>query len=125
MPQNNYNIELMPGDTFSLNLTVKNSSGSLRNLSGHTAAMQIRPSYSSNTVTESLSTANGEISINTSSSTVSLTLSAARTAAINVDMNAGMPPRTRYVYDLELTDSANTVSKLMYGEVIVYGEVTR
>lgn len=125
MPQNNYNIELNQGDTFSLNLTVKNPSGSLKNLTGYTAAMQLRPSYSSNTVTESLSTANGEISINTSSSTVSLTLSAARTAAIKVDMDAGIPPRTRYVYDIELSDSSNTVTKLMYGEVIVYGEVTR
>lgn len=125
MPQNNYNIELNQGDTFSLNLTVKNPSGSLKNLTGYTARMQLRPSYSSNTVTESLTTSNGEISINTTSSVVALTLSATRTAAIKVDMDAGMPPRTRYVYDLELVDSSSVVSKLMYGEVIVYGEVTR
>lgn len=125
MPQNNYNIELNQGDTFSLNLTVKNPSGSLKNLTSHTARMQMRPSYSSNTVTESLSTANGEISINTTSSTVSLTLSAARTAAITVDMDNGFPPRTKYVYDLELIDGSSAVTKLIYGEVTVYGEVTR
>ena len=89
------------------------------------SAMQIRPSYPSSTITESLSTANGEISINAITSTISLSLSAARTSAIKVDLDVGIPPRTRYVYDLELTDAANTVSKLMYGEVIVYGEVTR
>ena len=125
MPQNHYNIELNQGDTLSLNLTVKESNGSLKSLTGYTAAMQLRPSYDSNTITESLSTANGEISINTTSSTVSLNLSATRTAGIKVDMNAGMPPRTRYVYDLELSDADDNVSKLMYGEVIVYGEVTR
>jgi hypothetical protein len=30
-----------------------------------------------------------------------------------------------YVYDLELIDPANVVSKLLYGDVVVYGEVTR
>jgi hypothetical protein len=35
------------------------------------------------------------------------------------------PPRSVYVYDLELTDNEGKVSKLLYGDVTVYGEVTR
>ena len=40
-------------------------------------------------------------------------------------MSNGKPPKSLYVYDLELVDSASKVSKLLYGDVTVYGEVTR
>lgn len=126
MPDNKYNIDFFQGSTFSLNLTVKNVNGALMDLTGYTARMQIRPTYSSATVTESLSSANGEITINTVTSVMSLQLAAARTANISVDMNAGsIPPRTKYVYDLELLDPGVGVTKLLFGEVTVYGEVTR
>ena len=87
--------------------------------------MQMRPSYDSGAATESLTTANGEIVIAGVSGTVNLTLAATRTANIAVDMSNGRPPRSVYVYDLELVDSGNTVSKILYGDVTVYGEVTR
>ena len=63
MPSNKYNIEMNQGDTFSLNLTVKEANGSLKTLTGYSARMQMRPSYTSNTVSETLSTSNGEITI--------------------------------------------------------------
>lgn len=115
------------GSTFGLQITVKDSAGNTRNLANHTAVMQIRPSYDSGQVVESLSTANGEIIIEGATGNVSLTLSAARTANIFVDMlDDHKPPRSIYVYDLDLINSANNaVSKLIYGEVHVYGEVTR
>lgn len=125
MPDNKFNIEMTQGSTFELNLTVKNSNGALQSLASCSSRMQIRPSYSSNTVTESLSTANGEIVIDTSNSVLSLILSAERTANIKVDLSTGLPPKTKYVYDLELIDADLKVSKLIYGEVTVYGEVTR
>ena len=40
-------------------------------------------------------------------------------------MTNGKPPKTTYVYDLELIDGDGRVSKLLYGDVNVYGEVTR
>lgn len=126
MVNNKYNIEFFQGSTFSLNLTVKETSGVLKDLAGHTARMQIRPSYNSTSVTETLSTSNGEISINTSASLISLELPAIRTANISVNLNdTSIPPRTKYVYDLELVDSNQKVDKLLYGDVVVYGEVTR
>lgn len=129
MPNNKYDIEMNQGDTFALNLIVKEANCALKDLTGYSARMQIRPSYDSSTITESLSTANGEISINTSSSSISLNLPAERTALIKVDLGsgflgAGKPPKTTYVYDLELINGED-VSKLMYGNVNVYGEVTR
>lgn len=126
MPDNKYTIEFFQGSTFSLNLTIKNSNGSLKDLTGHTARMQIRPAYNSTTVTESLSTSNGEISINVATSTMSLELPANRTSNVYVDLNgSNIPPRTKYVYDIELIDSNSKVDKILFGDVTVYGEVTR
>jgi hypothetical protein len=39
--------------------------------------------------------------------------------------SSSKPPRSTYVYDLELIDGAGKVSKLLFGDVVVYGEVTR
>jgi len=125
MTDNRYNIEMFQGSTYELQLIVKNANNTLKNLYSYSAAMQIRSSYSSNTITESLSTSNGEIVINTTSSSVNLILDSTRTANITVDLNNGVPPRTKYVYDLELTDGDGKVSKIIYGDVVVYGQVTR
>jgi hypothetical protein len=112
------------GATFGLTITVQDSTGANQDLTGYTARMQMRSAYNSGAAAETLTTANGEISI--ANSNVSITLVATRTANIYVDLNSSSkPPRTMYVYDLELIDNANTVSKLLYGEVTVYGEVTR
>jgi hypothetical protein len=120
-----YDLEIQQGSTFELYLTVKDSAGTTKNLTDYSAQMQIRSSYSSTTVTETLSSASGEIVIGGASGTINLSLSAARTAAIKVDLTNKKPPRSVYVYDLELTDTNNKVSKLLYGDVTVYGEVTR
>jgi hypothetical protein len=124
--QNKYNLEFFQGSTFTLNLTIKNSDGRLKDLTGASARMQIRPSYNSSTITESITTSNGEITINTSSSSINLVLSANRTANISVNLSdSSIPPRSKYVYDFELQEADQTVSKILYGEVTVFGEVTR
>jgi hypothetical protein len=126
MLENRYTIKIWQGATFGLTITVKDASGNTKNLENCTALMQIRPSYYSGGITETLSTANGEILISGNTGNVALALSAARTANIPVDMfDDHTPPRTKYVYDLDLKDSGNNVTKLIYGEVYVYGEVTR
>ena len=125
MSDNRYNIEMHQGSTYELQLIIKNANNTLKNLVSYSASMQIRPNYPSNTITESLTTSNGEIVINTTSSSVNLLLDHTRTANIYVDLNNGMPPKTKYVYDLELTDGDGKVSKIIFGDVIVYGQVTR
>lgn len=121
---NKYTLTIWQGSTFGLTLTVQDSAGSNISLTGYSARMQIRSAYNSGTATETLSTANGEITI--ANSNITISLAASRTANIYVDLNSSSkPPKTMYVYDLELVDNANTVSKLLYGDVIVYGEVTR
>jgi hypothetical protein len=126
MEDNRYNITMWQGSTFSLVITVQDADGAAQNLTSYSASMQIRPSYDSGIVTESLSTANGEITIDAASGNLTMTLAATRTANIYVDpLGTTKPPKTTYVYDLELVDNANTVTKLLYGDVIVLAEVTR
>ena len=125
LTNNKYNLEMWQGATFSMTVTVKDSSANVQNLTGYTARMQIRSSYDSGTVTESLTTSNGEIIITAAEGNVALELAATRTANIPVVLTNGKPPKTVYVYDLELVDGAGKVSKLLFGDINVYGEVTR
>lgn len=114
------------GSTFGLNITVKHANNAVQNLADYSARMHIRSTYNSGVIAESLTSANGEIVIDGPTGNLSLVLEATRTANIAVDLTAGgIPPKTKYVYDLELVDSANSVSKILFGECIVYGEVTR
>lgn len=125
MQGSQYNIEMQQGSTFELYLTVKDSLGVTKNLSSYSAAMQLRSAYSSSSIAESLSTDTGEITIAGPQGKINLALSSARTANIKVDLSNKKPPYSQYVYDLELTDGDGKVSKLLYGDVTVYGEVTR
>lgn len=123
---NRYNIFIWQGATFGLTITVKDAAGNVSNLTNYTARMQIREAYDSAAATETLTTANGEITITGPEGNVALELAATRTANISVDLNGpGRPPKKTYVYDLELIDTSNVVSKLLYGDAVVYAEVTR
>lgn len=125
MQGSQYPIEMQQGSTFELQLTIKDADGNVRDLTDCNLVMQIRSTYSAATPAETLSVANGEIVLAPAQGKANITLSAARTAAIKVDLASKKPPKSVYVYDLEFTDSYGTVSKLLYGDVTVYGEVTR
>lgn len=125
LQDNKYNLEMWQGATFTMTITVKDSTGNVQNLTGYTARMQMRSSYGAGTATESLTSSNGEITIIAAEGNLAFQLASTRTAAIPVDLNNGKPPKTVYVYDIELVDSNGVVSKLLYGDVNVFGEVTR
>jgi hypothetical protein len=121
-----YNLCIWQGETFGLTVTVKDINGNVSNITGYSARMQIREAYDSPTATETLTTANGEITITGAEGNVAIELAATRTANIYVDLTGpGRPPKKTYVYDLELIDTANVVSKLLYGDALVYAEVTK
>lgn len=123
---NRYNLTIWQGATFGLTITVKDVAGNVSNIAGYSARMQIRQAYDSPTPTETLTTANGEIVITGAEGNVALQLAASRTANISVDLSGpGRPPKQTYVYDLELIDTSNVVSKLLFGDATVYAEVTR
>jgi hypothetical protein len=98
--------------------------------------MQIRSTYDAATPEETLTTETGEITVTDGANgTFHIELSATRTANLEVDLSTLSTvrisdtqtvkiPRTIYVYDLELINGTE-VNKVMYGDVNVYGEVTR
>lgn len=108
------NLTLAQGSTWSVTLTYKDANGAAINLSGYTAAMQVRASHAASTTVLSLTSGSG-ITLGGAAGTITITASAATTAAIE----AGT-----YVYDLELT-TGSTVTRLVEGSVTVTPEVTR
>ena len=105
------NLSMGQGAAFRRVIRVYRNDGIL-NLSGYTAAAQIRKSYSSSSST-AFTTA---IDSDTSTGKITLSLTPTQTAALE---------EGRYVYDLEITASDSTVTRPIQGTVIVRPNVTR
>ena len=103
------------GSTFSRTLTWK-ISGSAVNLTDYTARMQARASVTSATVVLDLTTANSKIVLGGTAGTITITVSAADTAAITQQSLA---------YDLELVSAGGVVTRLIEGQIVLSPEVTR
>jgi len=104
-----YNLHVEAGATFVRDFVYTNEDGSLFDLTGYSAAMQIRPSVTSSTLTLAVTP-----TINVTTATISVELTATQTAALTGS----------YVYAIELTD-APLVIRFAEGEVIVSPEVVR
>ena len=111
-----YNILVDQGATYTLAVTYKDSSGTAINLTGYTAAMQLRDSYDSATAVLSLSSPSSGIVITGASGLVTITMSATQTAALSADT---------FLYDLEITSTASVKTRLIQGVVVVSAEVTK
>lgn len=111
-----YDIEIKQGETFNRLVVWDNEDGSHVDLTGYTAKMQIRKRRTSSDVIIELSTANGRITLGGAAGTITLTISATDTAALDICQGA--------VYDLELT-VGSTVKRLLAGEVSFSREVTQ
>ena len=87
------------------------STGAKKNLTGYTVAMKLKQHYDSSTadvtVTCTLSNATGGV--------VALALTATQTAALTA---------RRYVYDLAITSSGGTVTRITQGAAYVSPKVT-
>ena len=106
------NIIIDQGTDFSTTLTVTDDNGNVTDLTGYSANGHIRKHYTSTCATV-FTTVFGS-----PRSDGQVTISLSRTQTGN--MTAG-----RYVYDVELTSSANTRSRLVEGIVTVSPEVTK
>ncbi len=105
------NFTIDQGTTFSAYIDVIDADDNILNLTGYTVAGQIRKSYNSTTFTAfsaSISNATG--------GTVNISLSATQTNALK----AG-----RYVYDVEITASDATVTRIIEGQIEVTPGVTQ
>ena len=106
------NITVEQGTDFSTTLTVEDENGNATNLTGYTGAAQIRKHFTSNTATDFT------VSFGSPRTSGEITLSLSRTQTANIADG-------RYVYDVEITNAANTRSRLVQGIVTVTPQVTR
>jgi len=104
------NLVIDQGTTYTTDLNLTDENGDPLVLSGYSANSQIRKHYTStNSVAFS-------VSINATAGVITLSLTANQTS----DMTSG-----RYVYDVELADASNTISRIVEGIVTVTPQVTR
>tara|TARA_R110002020_G_scaffold344697_2_gene558846 strand:+ start:2705 stop:3040 length:336 start_codon:yes stop_codon:yes gene_type:complete len=111
MAAGTYNFILEQGATFTRTLTVQENSSAM-NLTGYSVASKMRSTHDSGTVvgtfTCTISNATGGV--------ITMNMTSSTTSGIEEGM---------YVYDIEITSSAGTVTRLMEGTVTVNPEVTR
>ena len=104
------NIIIDQGTTFSTTINLTDEDELPVNLTGYTGDAEIRKHYTSSN-SQSFS-----VSLGGTAGIIVLSLTALQTA----NLAAG-----RYVYDVEITSSSNTVSRIVEGIVTVTPEVTR
>ena len=109
-----YNITCPQGATFDTTFTLT-VGGTAQNLTGYTAAMQVRESVAGSTALVNVTTENGGITLGGSAGTILVTITANTTKSIT----AGS-----YSYDLELYNGSN-VTRLLQGAFNLTGEITR
>ena len=103
-------LSIDQGTDFITVLTLTDEFGNPINLSNSNSAAQIRKSYSSLAFTAF------ETVVNSSTGEITLSLHANQTESLE----AG-----RYVYDVGLTDGANSVTRIVEGVVTITPQVTR
>jgi hypothetical protein len=106
------NIIIDQGTDFNTSITVTDDNGNVQDLTGYTGVAQVRKHYNSVTSTDF------NVAFGTPRSTGVIVLTLGRTATSALESG-------RYVYDVELTTSSNTTTRLIEGMVTVTPQVTR
>lgn len=104
-------LHIDAGSTFSTDVTVNDASGVPLNLSDYQARAQLRKSYYSTTAIDFV-----VVKTDASAGILNMSISAANTSNIRPG---------RYVYDVEIESSANVVTRIFEGIVVVSPGVTR
>lgn len=102
------------GKTWTIVVTVKDGGGNLIDFTGYSARWQVRSEASSSTPVLSLTNGSG-ITLG-ANGVITLTASAAQTAAI---------PASGYVHEIELTDPSGAKPPFLAGSLKVVAEVVR
>lgn len=105
------NLYVEAGATFSREITYTNPDGSVFDLTGYTAELQVRETAKSATAVITMNP-----TLNTVSGKVSFTLTALQTATLTAD---------KYVWAIELTHTDGTVLRFVEGDITVSPEVVR
>tara|TARA_Y100000004_G_scaffold158530_1_gene184864 strand:- start:1945 stop:2277 length:333 start_codon:yes stop_codon:yes gene_type:complete len=105
------NIFIDQGTDFSITVDVTDSAGNVLDLTGYSAAAQIRKTYSSSNVSQTFTSSH-----NNAGGAVTLSLNDTQTTALE----AG-----RYVYDLNITSAGGVTTRVVEGQAVVTPGVTR
>lgn len=112
-----YDIVADQGATLHETAVWKDSARKIINVTGYTARMHVRSAVESSSIILTLTTENGRIQVIGVQGRFDLTVSAADMTVV---------PAGKYVYDLEvIAPTTGVVDRLMQGNFIVRGEVTR
>lgn len=103
------NLVVDQGTTFTTSITFNDENGNTINFSTYSGAAQMRKHFTSS---------------NSTSFSVSLTSNGVVTMSLTANQTANLVAG-RYVYDLEVTDASNQISRLIEGIVTVTPNVTR
>jgi hypothetical protein len=115
MPAVTYNALIEQGADWEIVFEWKDPSGTPINITGYSAALQIRTSPLAKTTVLSLTNGNG-ITIDGALGKITVRATATQTGNIT---------NGQYAYDMELTSLANVVTRLVQGSVTVSPQVTR
>jgi len=110
------NLVIEQGADFSHIVGLTNSDGSVFDLTGYDARMQIRSTVTTATTLYELTVSNGRIELNAIAGQLRLNIPSAVTAAMT--WRSG-------VYDLEIVSSGGIVTRIMQGNATLSLEVTR
>lgn len=111
-----YNATIDQGATWTLQVVYKDDSGTPINLTGYTAALQVRQNYYDTAALITLTSPSGGIVITGATGTIDITMTNVQTGSLDEGF---------YVYDLEITSSGGIVTRLIQGQFTVSPEVTR
>jgi hypothetical protein len=111
-----YKLRVYQGATLDRTFTWKDSAGVAINLTGFTAAAQIRTKIDGALLLD-MTTANSRIVLGGAAGTIQLLVVSDDTRALKPVKNG--------VWDLELTDAAGKVTRLLEGDAFISPEVTR
>lgn len=111
-----YNIKCPQGATFDKTFTIT-VNGARLNLTGYTAAMQVRETYDSISTLLSLASGNGSgITLGGTAGTILVSVASTATTALAPGY---------YSYDLEITSGGGVTDRLLEGKFVVTPQVTR
>jgi hypothetical protein len=106
------NLSIDQGATFTSDITVKDINGNVFDLTGYTANAKMAKGYSSTRTRTVISTT---FATDRTTGVLTISLTANQTATLDAE---------RYVYDVEITSSSGSVTRVLEGIITVRPEVS-
>ena len=118
-----YNMTIYVGRDFDQEFTFQDSNGATINLTGYSAAAQLRPTYNSDTLLATFTT-----TVSGSAGTVGIYLTDTQTSGLQTENyinSKSATTSTNAVWDLVLTDTLGKKYSYIKGKVTVEGTATQ